>query len=333
MDSLTHVVMGASIAALVSGKSLGRKAMVVGAVVSTLPDLDVFWPFNDPVSFFTYHRSATHSLIVLTLMTPLIAWCVHWLCKNESYKKCVWVTWFCLIAHALLDACTVYGTQLFWPFMPPPVMGGSIFIIDPLYTLPLLVGFIVFLFKPQWPASALIVRYGLSLSLFYLALSLVLQQYVVAKTEIYAREQGVTVDKILATPTPFTISAWRVVAIAGDRYYEGFYGLLPGTRDFSWVAYERHPELAAFLQNNWAFERLKWFTNDYYKLARDNDKIYVSDLRMGFEPNYTFSFFVAKRDGWNYVVIPSERNPSKKRRSISDLDDFWCEKLWRECGH
>ena len=45
-----------------------------------------------------------------------------------------------LITHPLLDATTVYGTQLWLPFTNHPVGVGSLFVIDPLYTLPLLVG-------------------------------------------------------------------------------------------------------------------------------------------------------------------------------------------------
>jgi inner membrane protein len=44
-----------------------------------------------------------------------------------------------LVTHPLLDAFTVYGTQLWWPLMPPPTMWSSVFIIDPLYTIWLLV--------------------------------------------------------------------------------------------------------------------------------------------------------------------------------------------------
>ena len=48
--------------------------------------------------------------------------------------------WLALVTHPLLDAMTVYGTQLALPFSDHPFGVGSIFIIDPLYTLPLLAG-------------------------------------------------------------------------------------------------------------------------------------------------------------------------------------------------
>ncbi len=48
--------MGGSIQAALLGRIQGRKALLYGAVLATLPDLDVFVPYPDPVSLMTYHR-------------------------------------------------------------------------------------------------------------------------------------------------------------------------------------------------------------------------------------------------------------------------------------
>ena len=50
------------------------------------------------------------------------------------------LTGLTLLAHPVLDAFTVYGTQLLLPFSDYPAGLGSIFIIDPLFTVPLLAG-------------------------------------------------------------------------------------------------------------------------------------------------------------------------------------------------
>src|SRR5678816_1952708 len=47
------------------------------------------------------------------------------------------------MAHPLIDAFTVYGTQLFWPLPMRPLMWSSLFIIDPLFTLPWLLACVV----------------------------------------------------------------------------------------------------------------------------------------------------------------------------------------------
>ena len=54
--------------------------------------------------------------------------------------RVLWMVWLCLVTHPLLDAFTVYGTQVLLPFSDYPVAWSTLFIIDPLYTLPLVVG-------------------------------------------------------------------------------------------------------------------------------------------------------------------------------------------------
>jgi inner membrane protein len=41
MDSLTQIVLGASVGEAVAGKKIGNKAMLWGAIAGTIPDLDV----------------------------------------------------------------------------------------------------------------------------------------------------------------------------------------------------------------------------------------------------------------------------------------------------
>ncbi|MCB1809635.1 MAG: metal-dependent hydrolase, partial [Candidatus Competibacteraceae bacterium] len=70
MDSLTQVTLGAAVGTAVLGRRIGYRAALWGGICGTLPDLDVFVPFGDPVADFTYHRSFSHSLLVLTALTP-----------------------------------------------------------------------------------------------------------------------------------------------------------------------------------------------------------------------------------------------------------------------
>jgi membrane-bound metal-dependent hydrolase YbcI (DUF457 family) len=65
MDSLTQVVLGAAVAEAAIGRRVGRRAALFGAVLGTLPDLDVFVSFGGVVEDFVYHRGASHSLLVL----------------------------------------------------------------------------------------------------------------------------------------------------------------------------------------------------------------------------------------------------------------------------
>ncbi|MGB3392755.1 MAG: metal-dependent hydrolase, partial [Stenotrophomonas sp.] len=141
MDSLSQIVLGGAVAAVIAPAGQRRAALLAGAALGTLPDLDglLIAAFTgDPISLMTVHRSFSHSLFVL----PLLGTLVWWLYRRFGHGRVAsapvrwwWATVLALVTHPLLDAFTVYGTQLWWPLMPHPVMWSSVFIIDPLYTV------------------------------------------------------------------------------------------------------------------------------------------------------------------------------------------------------
>jgi len=148
MDSITHLFLGGAIAAAMAPKQHRRVAILIGAAINSLPDLDVV-PLlllnDDPVITLTWHRAATHSLLVL----PWVAYALWWLLKSrwtpvrEDPRRWFWLIQVTLLAHPLIDGFTVYGTQLLWPLPVPPVMWSSLFIIDPFFTFPLFLACVI----------------------------------------------------------------------------------------------------------------------------------------------------------------------------------------------
>ncbi|NJN47741.1 MAG: metal-dependent hydrolase [Candidatus Competibacteraceae bacterium] len=170
MDSLTQVVLGASVGEAVLGRKTGSRAALWGGICGTLPDLDVFIPMGSAVADFTYHRSFSHSLFVLAALTPLIVWLILKIHPQTHQLKWRWavLVYAVFATHVLLDSLTVYGTQIFWPLTEYPVSIGSIFIIDPAYTLSLLIGLLVALILRHGPVGQRANLVGLSLSSAYL---------------------------------------------------------------------------------------------------------------------------------------------------------------------
>lgn len=136
------MALGAAVSVAVVGRRMPVwKAAAIGAAFGTLPDLDVVIDYGDPVRNMTFHRAESHALFWLTLFTPAAAWLLARLTGMADNLR-LWCLniWLILITHTLLDAMTVYGTQLLLPFSDTPLGVASIFIIDPLYTVPLLIG-------------------------------------------------------------------------------------------------------------------------------------------------------------------------------------------------
>ncbi|MEJ2576005.1 MAG: metal-dependent hydrolase [Gammaproteobacteria bacterium] len=297
MDSLTQIALGAAVGEAVLGRRVGRKAAVWGALCGTLPDLDVFVPLGDAVRDFTYHRGASHSLFVLAALTPLIAWLmrrVHPDARDYRFGVPAMI-YLVFLTHVLLDSFTVYGTQIFWPFVTTPMTWSTIFIIDPAYTMPLAIGVLVAVVahRSSWAYRANLA--GLALSTLYLGWSLGAKLYVHHVAEESLAAQGVAAERLLSTPTPFNTVLWRFVAMTGTGdYYEGYYSLLEDAADVRWERHDSANELLQPLTDSWAVQRLQWFTKGFYRVDRKGDAIVMTDLRMGLEPDYVFRFRVGE---------------------------------------
>src|SRR3990167_1041611 len=142
MDSLTQIALGSAVGVAVMGRRTAVwKAALWGAVAGTLPDLDVLIDHGDPIRNMVLHRAETHAPFWLTLFSLPFALLVARASGEWAQWKRWWLAmWLALVTHPLLDAMTVYGTQLARPWSDRPYGVGSVFIIDPLYTLPLLAG-------------------------------------------------------------------------------------------------------------------------------------------------------------------------------------------------
>ena len=292
MDSLSQAALGAAVGMAVMGRRTALwKSALWGVVCGTLPDLDAFIDHGDPVSNMTLHRAESHALFWLTLAAPPIAAGIARVQGEWALFKRWWLAvWLVLVTHALLDGMTVYGTQLLLPFTDHPFALGSIFIIDPLYTLPLIVGLVIALRRDDVHGLAWN-RAGLVASCAYLAWTVVAQAWVRADVEQSLAAQGVQAQQVLVTPTPFNSLLWRVVAITpDDRYLEGFRSLLDGPRPLRLEPFERGTPLRAADSERWHLQRMVWFTQGYFKLERAGDAVVITDLRMGQEPGYVFAF-------------------------------------------
>lgn len=297
MDSLSQMALGAAVGVATMGRRTAIwKAALWGAVAGTLPDLDVFIDHGDPVRNMVLHRAETHSLFWLTLFSLPLAALVARLHGQWAIWQRWWLAlWLVLVTHPLLDTMTVYGTQLALPFSNHPFGVGSIFIIDPLYTLPLLVG-AGWALAARGSAQGLRANaLGLLLSTAYLAWGVVAQQHVERIARESLARHGIVAEQMLVTPAPLNTLLWRVLAMSGAHYHEGFYSLLDAEPTVHFDQFDRGQSLMGELQNLGSVRRIAAFSHGFYKLEQAGPQLLISDLRMGQEPGYAFRFVVAER--------------------------------------
>ena len=299
MDSVTQIALGAAVGEATLGRQAGRLAWMWGGVCGLFPDLDILYPFADAVKAFTYHRGPSHSLFVLAALTPVFAWLILRLHPQTAKYRRRWyaLVYLVFVTHVLLDCLTVYGTQIFWPLASPPVMWSTIFIIDPVYSVPLFFGVLAALMvsrKRSWGHLANAVC--LLLSTIYLTWTVGAKIYVTDTAHQSLKRQGVSYGKMLTIPAPFNTLLWRVLAMDDTGYFEGFYSLFDPTKDVQVKHYPSDKGLLKDMVDEWPVRRLQWFTHGFYAVRKVVDDIVITDLRMGLEPFYVFQFNVGQAD-------------------------------------
>lgn len=328
MDSLTQVVLGSSVGYAVLGNKVGRKAAIYGAILGTLPDLDVFLPYGGEVEAFTYHRGFSHSLLVHFLISPFIVWLITQCHQGTAvYKKhWFWLVFLCLSTHGILDSFTVYGTQLLWPITEYPFAVSNLFIIDPIYTLPLLLAFVVvWLPNIKSTHASKINIIALITSSLYVCWSLVAKTYIDQKVEAALNDRQIKAEHYLSTPAPLSTLLWRVLVMSDGHYYEGYVSVFDSASDVSLDAYKTSNFLLENIKDEWDVQRLQWFTKGFYSITQQKQNIVLSDLRMGAECSYVFNFIVAKHTNTGMVVSDVEKY--SVRPQLSQLGGIW-KRIW-----
>lgn len=297
MDSVTQGILGAAVGYAVAGRRFGRKAAAWGAVGGLLPDVDVVWSaFFGPFGEWAYHRGFTHSLFFGPVAGPLLAWLAwrgnrRWRPRSRSSARDALPAWRALwvaslLTHPLLDLFTIYGTQLLAPFSNHRFSVAGVSIIDPIYTLLLLVPLIAILIRPHGSAVRAALMAGFVLSSAYLFYGV--QQNDRARAE--ARLQlGAPSGEIFAYTTMFNPWLRRLVVVEPERVRIGFVSAW-NPQPIRWHDLRRDPAAEGLLAQAFAtpegaiFRRfasgpvLAQLSVD----AAEGDRLRVLDLRYGF---------------------------------------------------
>jgi inner membrane protein len=217
MDSLTHGLLGLAIGALRRPDS-DRAAVLVGCVLAAeIPDLDYLWPADNSVLHsLKAHRGLTHSFLAVpvvalasTALTKLI------FRRAPAVSIFLWSLPAVLFAHLLADAWTGWGTRLALPFSDARVTLDWMMVVDPLFTLPLLVGALWGIRERTLIRRALLTGAGVSCA--YLAARVAVRAELTSRVqESYPNAETVQVFPSWLGPTH-----WRYVAVVADRFAAG----------------------------------------------------------------------------------------------------------------
>lgn len=282
MDSLTQAALGAAVGEAVLGKKIGNKGAIIGALVATIPDLDVvLYLFYNPFEMLSIHRGYSHSILFSIIGAFLIAYILQrakWT-NTIRYWRLWLFSWLALFTHILLDAFTSYGTQLFLPFSNNRVGFDSINVIDPVYTLPLLIGLMlsltIFRYKPSRAISNYI---GITVSSLYLFCTLGMKNHVKNHFHTELVEQNIAYNSLLTMPVGIANINWYGIAKTKNGLYMHKYSVL---NDAS-IPFEYFPINEHFLEelNPKVAEKMRWFAKGFYTVEKANEKIRIYNLQV-----------------------------------------------------
>lgn len=128
-------------------------------------------------------------------------------------------------------------------------------------------------------------------------------------------EQSINPVSIVAAPFPTAI-LWRIVVINDEQYHEAFSSLLDDKSIPLHLTTFRNNQLACqqkLADDNWAINRMDWFTNGAIAVNRTEERLIISDLRMGIEDDYVFEFDIG---GWSDNLF----TPSQATQKPIDFD-------------
>ena len=217
MDLLTQGVLGAALAQTAAKPAETRLATGIGFAAGLLADIDaLIYSSTDSLLAIEYHRHFTHSIFFVpfgALLAALILWP---LCRKKLSFKRLYI--FSLLGYSLsgfIDACTSYGTHLLWPLLEERLAFHIIAIVDPVFTLALIIGVVIaWRRRSQIPA-----RVGLGIAAVYLLVAVVQLQRVESAIETLAVSRGHTPARLIAKPSFGNILLWRSIYEHDGRMY------------------------------------------------------------------------------------------------------------------
>ncbi|MEM1010752.1 MAG: metal-dependent hydrolase [Planctomycetota bacterium] len=298
MDPISQGVVGAIVTHAAVGHRLPRAAALVGMLAGMAPDLDIFFPtFGDVTADWYWHRGPTHAIAYIPL-GALIVWAVMLIFpfarkhKGATYLAALVGT----ATHGLLDALTSYGTMLLWPFADTRVAWDIMPIIDPIFTVTLVLVTIVAVIRKRWTWSV----GGSVFMVAYLGFALGQHTRAFDAARTLAESRGHDGDRLRVLPAPTALSLYRAIYEHDGQlhvdavftpYFFGESRVLEGTS----AAIMRPGDLSLDAEQQRHFDRFRWFSQDtlvqpsYAEPRRLGDGRYSSEAA-GFNPLWGLDF-------------------------------------------
>ena len=287
MDPISQGALGGALSQSIANKENIARITLIGCLAGMAPDLDVLiQSTTDPILFLEYHRQFTHSLIFIPVGSLIVAGALYPIMQNALNFKTVYLaSTLGYLTHGLLDACTSYGTLLFWPFSDERIAWNNVSVVDPLFTLPLLLFVICAIRSKKTIYSKLAIGWALT----YLCIGFIQHERTLSTARELAAERGHTPDRLTLKPSFANLILWKSIYQHKETY---FVDAIRTASSSTWCSGEtiealnlaKHlPSLELDSQQARDIERFRWFSQDYLGYYPTNKL--VTDIRYSMIPS------------------------------------------------
>ena len=319
MDSLTQIAIGIATVEALAGKQLKNRSFLYGAVLGTLPDLDIWlgklFPYEMELAF---HRSLTHSLLGWILLSPIIAWIIrHW--NTElSFKKWSIIVFAAFLTHTAIDLFTAWGVQLLFP-LTHRFSFKSIAVVDPVYTLPWIIGLFLVFRTSNADKRLKILRISFILSSLYLLLGLGIKRHV--STQVEKQLTNLQYIDYTVKPTMGNTLLWSVHVKANDHYLIGDFSILH-PKKMEWKRYDFDQSVHEQWLRYAPVQTLESVSEGWFIIEEKSpDKAVFNDLRFGVierEQQFVFAYSLVNEKETT-IVNPLPKNLQDGKQAMRSI--------------
>ena len=268
-----------------AGKTLGKKAMIWGAIAQSVPDIDFlasFW--MDTSSNLLAHRGFTHSLLFCAIITPLFALLAERLHRPHNIRLQQWILFFgaVIFIHVFIDAFNNYGVGWFEPFSHQRISFNAIYVADPFFSIWSAIAFVgLLLYKDRLPGRKKWWRMGLGLSTLYLVVCMFNKVKINGDVKDILQKQHIQYTRYFTTPAPLQNWLWYVVAGNDSGYHVGFRSLFDSKKAIDFQYFPRNDSFLNKVDNTEDLQKLIRFSQGFYTAEKWSDTLVFNDLRFG----------------------------------------------------
>lgn len=334
MDSLTHIIIGATTGQVMLGKKEGNKALLWGAIAGNIPDFDAaFSSLFNPASAVLMHRGFSHSILFALIISPLLGFLVAKLFKSKNTLQWIGLTLVAILTHSAIDCLNTYGTGIFEPFSKLRVAYDTMPIVDLLFLVPILITMAFALFYSNKSKVKNILSISiLAFSFVYLSYSVAIKEMVNKRVIAQLNQENIPYSRFITAPLPLTNFIWLIVAEDNQGFnyaYQSIFDKNPP--NYKYI--KKEDNLLGDYATSADVKNLKRFTKGFYTVENTNGEVYLNDLRFGgldLKSNDWFVFsFEISGDTTNPNI--SRSHPNRKITG-SNLIAYW-ESLKNEESH